>query len=82
VFTEDAQRAIAERALSQKTGARGLRTVLEEILLDVMYELPSRNDVKKCVVSAETVLNRQPPLLLTESGSSAEGDEERVQESA
>jgi ATP-dependent Clp protease ATP-binding subunit ClpX len=82
VFTEDAQRTIAERALSQKTGARGLRTVLEEILLDVMYELPSRNDVKKCVVSAETVLNRQPPLLLTESGSSAEGDEERVQESA
>ena len=67
-FTDDALVAIAERAIAQKTGARGLRTVMEETLLDVMYEIPSRDDIKKCVVSAETVINRQRPLLLTASG--------------
>ena len=67
-FTDDALVAIAERAIQQKTGARGLRTVMEETLLDVMYEIPSRDDIQKCVVSAETVLNRQRPLLLTAAG--------------
>ena len=51
-----------------KTGARGLRTVLEDTLLDVMYEVPSRNDVEKCIVSGETIRNRQRPLLVTASG--------------
>ncbi|MGE3960457.1 MAG: ATP-dependent Clp protease ATP-binding subunit ClpX [Dehalococcoidia bacterium] len=73
-FTDDALVAIAERAIQQKTGARGLRTVLEETLLDVMYEIPSRDDVQKCVVSAETVLNRQRPLLLTASGRAIDYD--------
>src|SRR5262249_24114537 len=50
VFTEDALEAVAEEALRHKTGARGLRTVLEDCLLDVMYEIPSRTEVKKCVV--------------------------------
>ncbi|MQC48265.1 MAG: ATP-dependent protease ATP-binding subunit ClpX, partial [Chloroflexi bacterium] len=71
-FTEDGLRAIAERAIAQKTGARGLRTVLEETLLDVMYEIPSRSDIKKCVVSAETVSNRQRPLMLTAAGGAVE----------
>jgi len=71
-FTDDALVAIAERAIAQKTGARGLRTVLEDTLLDVMYEIPSRTDIKKCVVSAETVLNRQRPLLLTAAGRAVE----------
>ncbi len=71
-FTDDALVAIAERAIAQKTGARGLRTVLEETLLDVMYEIPSRTDIKKCVVSAETVTNRQRPLLLTAAGRAVE----------
>ncbi len=84
VITEEAQRAIATRALSQKTGARGLRTVLEDILLDVMYDIPSRKDVKKCVISAETVLSGQAPLLLTESGHTVDIDDITVpvQESA
>ena len=58
----------AEDAIKQKTGARGLRTVVEELLLDVMYEAPSLPDIKKCVVSQDTVMNRQRPLLVTESG--------------
>ena len=88
VFQEGARRAIAEEALAQKTGARGLRTVVEELLLDVMYELPSRTDVRKCVISEETVRQRRRPLLATESGqpvtsatSEAEADSE-VAESA
>jgi ATP-dependent Clp protease ATP-binding subunit ClpX len=75
-FTEDGLRAIAERAIAQKTGARGLRTVLEETLLDVMYEIPSRPDIKKCVVSAETVTNRQRPLMLTAAGGAVEFEQD------
>jgi ATP-dependent Clp protease ATP-binding subunit ClpX len=67
VFTEDALDAAAERALRYKTGARGLRTLIEEILLDVMYEIPSRSDVRKCVISADTILQGKSPLLLTRS---------------
>jgi ATP-dependent Clp protease ATP-binding subunit ClpX len=68
VFTDDALRAIAQTAIKHKTGARGLRTVLEQTLLDVMYEIPGRNDVRKCVVNAESVLNGTRPLLLTRGG--------------
>ncbi len=68
VFTDDALHAIAEDAIKQKTGARGLRTVVEELLLDVMYDAPSMPEIRKCVVSAETVRNRTRPLLVTESG--------------
>src|SRR5437867_3281013 len=55
VLTDDALEAAAEAALSHKTGARGLRTVLEDCLLDVMYEIPSQTDVKKCVVDGEAI---------------------------
>jgi ATP-dependent Clp protease ATP-binding subunit ClpX len=67
-FTEDGLRAIAEQAIRHKTGARGLRTVIEGALLDVMYEIPGRGDVRKCVVNADTVLKGQRPLLLTRGG--------------
>ena len=68
VFTDDALKAIAEVALRHKTGARGLRTVLEETLMEVMYEIPGRGDVKKCVVNAESVTAKTRPLLLTRGG--------------
>ncbi len=68
VFTDDALEAAAEEALRHKTGARGLRTVLEDCLLDVMYEIPSRGDVKKCVVDADAIRGRRRPLLLARSG--------------
>ena len=67
-FTDDALKATAEEAMGHKTGARGLRTVLEDCLLDVMYEIPSRSDVKKCVVDANAVHGLRRPLLLTRSG--------------
>ncbi|HET8999488.1 MAG TPA: ATP-dependent Clp protease ATP-binding subunit ClpX [bacterium] len=65
--TEGALRAIARSAMTRHTGARGLRTVLEEIMLNIMYEIPSRGDVKRCIITEETVVNRVEPLLLTAS---------------
>ncbi len=67
VFTDDALQAAAEEALRFKTGARGLRTIIEGILLDVMYEIPSRKDVHKCLITADTIRNRVKPLLLTQT---------------
>ena len=67
-FADDALDACAEDAIKHKTGARGLRTVLEDVLLDVMYEIPSRGDVKKCVVTADSIKNRTSPLLIGRAG--------------
>jgi ATP-dependent Clp protease ATP-binding subunit ClpX len=67
VFSEDALQAAAEEALRFRTGARGLRTIIEGILLDVMYEIPSRRDVRRCVISADTIRNKTKPLLLTQT---------------
>jgi len=63
-FTDDALQAIARQAILRATGARGLRAILEEVLLDVMYDLPSRTDIEKCVVTAETVLEKVNPTLV------------------
>jgi ATP-dependent Clp protease ATP-binding subunit ClpX len=84
VITPEALESCAEEAIRHKTGARGLRTVLEDTLLDVMYEIPSRGDIKKCVVSADTVMGRARPLMLTRSGQvvGADGEGELRDESA
>jgi ATP-dependent Clp protease ATP-binding subunit ClpX len=84
VITPEALEGCAEEAIRHKTGARGLRTVLEDTLLDVMYEIPSRGDIKKCVVSADTVMGRARPLMLTRSGQvvGADGEGEIRDESA
>ena len=63
-FTENAIRAIAEKAIAHKTGARGLRSVLEEHMLDIMFELPSRDDVEEVVVNEEVIKNSTAPLLV------------------
>ncbi len=68
VFTPDALEAAAERALSYKTGARALRTIIEEVLLDLMYEIPSRSDVRKCIINADTINHGAAPLLLGATG--------------
>src|SRR5437867_69290 len=70
VFTPEALDATAHRALDRKTGARALRTIVEEALLEVMYDIPERTDVKKVVITAETIEHGQPPILLTETGDS------------
>ena len=63
-FTPDALEAVADQALLRGTGARGLRAILEEVLLDVMYDLPSRSDIERCVVDASVVLERVSPTLV------------------
>jgi ATP-dependent Clp protease ATP-binding subunit ClpX len=63
-FSDDALQSIADQALLRGTGARGLRAILEEVLLNVMYELPSRNDVGKCVIDRTVVLDKVNPTLV------------------
>jgi ATP-dependent Clp protease ATP-binding subunit ClpX len=63
-FTDDALEAVAEQSMLRGTGARGLRAILEEVLLNVMYDLPSREDVGKCVINREVVLERVNPTLV------------------
>ena len=67
-FTDGALEAAAGQALKQKTGARGLRTILEQTLLDVMYELPSMSGVSRCSVDTDAILGKAEVELLTESG--------------
>lgn len=65
--TPDAIEAIAEKAIERKTGARGLRGIMEKLMTNIMYEVPSRNDVRKCIVTRETVeAEKEPELVLTE----------------
>ena len=66
-FTEGALTALAEEAHRRKSGARGLRAILEEIMLDVMYEIPSLNDVRECSVTRAVVENREQPELVQEN---------------
>jgi ATP-dependent Clp protease ATP-binding subunit ClpX len=63
VFTDEALEETANLALQQKTGARGLRTVLEEVLLDIMYDIPSRNDIKSCTITDKVILKHEAPIL-------------------
>ena len=67
VFTPEALEATARLALDRKTGARALRTIVEEALLEVMYDIPERTDVKKVVITGDTIDHGKPPMLLTES---------------
>ncbi len=69
-ITDDALEAIADQALLRATGARGLRAILEEVLLDVMYDVPSRSDVSKCVVDRSVVLDHVNPTLVPATGRS------------
>ncbi len=62
-FTPEALEAIADKAIERKTGARGLRAIVEETMLDVMYDIPSRKDVGVCTITKECVTEKQPPLL-------------------
>ena len=65
VFTDDALDAVGDEALKRGTGARGLRAILEGVLLEVMYDLPSRDDIIRCVVDRAVVMDRVHPTLIT-----------------
>jgi ATP-dependent Clp protease ATP-binding subunit ClpX len=67
-FEDDALIEIAKKAIERKTGARGLRSIIEGIMLDVMFDLPSRDDIVKCIITKETIENNMPPKLVLEDG--------------
>ena len=70
-FTDGALRAIAHQAIERKSGARGLRSIIEGILMDIMFELPIRDDVRQCVITEETVAEHKPPELVLDSSPTA-----------
>jgi ATP-dependent Clp protease ATP-binding subunit ClpX len=83
VFTEDALWEISDKALDRETGARGLRSIIEGALLDVMFELPSRRDVTKCVITKETIAQGIRPTLVTSAGTFADDEpDEAVEQTA
>jgi ATP-dependent Clp protease ATP-binding subunit ClpX len=63
-FTDEALQAVANQALARKSGARGLRSILEAAMLDIMYDLPSLDGVQECLISEDVILKNEPPLLL------------------
>ncbi|MCW3094794.1 MAG: Clp protease ATP-binding protein [Chthonomonadaceae bacterium] len=64
-FKDEALQLIAREAIQRKTGARALRTIIEEVMLDIMYELPSMRDIQRCIIEEETVRDRKEPVLIT-----------------
>lgn len=64
-FKEDALATIAKEAIKRNTGARGLRAILEDVMLDIMYQIPSRGDVVKCVITRDVILRKEEPILIT-----------------
>ncbi len=66
-FTDDALRSIARVAMNRKAGARGLRSILENIMLEIMYEIPSRRDIRECIINDEAVLRGERPILVLEN---------------
>jgi len=84
VFAPDSLEAIADKAIERETGARGLRSIIEDTLQDVQFELPSRRDVKKCVVTRETIEKGLSPTLVTQAVAPEPGADEgeRLEDSA
>ena len=65
-FTDEALEAMAKEAVKRKSGARGLRAIMEETMLDIMFEIPSKENIQECVVGEEVVLKNEAPILLYE----------------
>jgi len=69
-FTDGALHAIASKAHAQKTGARGLRAIMEEVMLDIMYEVPSQTEIKEVVITEDVILKKGEPFTFLEPSSS------------
>ncbi|HZK35278.1 MAG TPA: ATP-dependent protease ATP-binding subunit ClpX, partial [Bacillota bacterium] len=67
-FEDEALSLIAQEAIDRKTGARGLRAILEDVMLNVMYDIPSREDIEKCIITEDTIVNRNEPILILTDG--------------
>ena len=80
VFADDSLEAIADKALIRETGARGLRSIIEDTLQDVQFELPSRQDVSKCVVTRESIEKGQQPILVTDAAHESQTEVEAFED--
>ena len=67
VFTDEALKEIAKKAIERKTGARGLRSIMENTLMDLMYELPNMKDLKEVIIDKETIVNKEKPTFVFKS---------------
>jgi len=65
-FSKDALKAIAEEAMKRKSGARGLRSIMENAMLDIMYEIPDMEGVKECIISQDVIMNGKAPMIVYE----------------
>ncbi|MBM7691968.1 ATP-dependent Clp protease ATP-binding subunit ClpX [Peribacillus deserti] len=77
-FEPEALNEISKKAIERKTGARGLRSIIEGIMLEVMFDLPSRDDIDKCIITAETITENKPPKLLLTDGTLVTGKEKKT----
>ena len=68
-FTDGALRAVAKLSMERKSGARGLRSILENTMLEVMYEIPSQREIKECVINEEVVIHNEKPIMIYETKS-------------
>lgn len=80
IIEDDALRLIAKRAIERKTGARGLRGIIEEVTLDMMYEIPSNKDIKKCIITKETIENNEKPTLVYKDQADKDEEEKKSDE--
>ena len=62
-FDEDALERVADLAIERKTGARGLRAILEDVMLDIMFDIPSRSDIKSCTITKDVIEKKAPPVF-------------------
>ncbi|MEA2014449.1 MAG: ATP-dependent Clp protease ATP-binding subunit ClpX, partial [Thermodesulfobacteriota bacterium] len=77
ILTDGALKAIAKLSSDRKTGARGLQTIMEDTMLDIMYDIPSRNDIKECLINEDTVLSGEKPILVFETVSDTVEDDKQ-----
>ncbi|OIK10559.1 ATP-dependent Clp protease ATP-binding subunit ClpX [Bacillus sp. OV322] len=77
-FEREALVEISKKAIERKTGARGLRSIIEGIMLDMMFDLPSRDDIDKCIITADTITDNEPPKLVLKDGTTIKGQEKKT----
>lgn len=82
VIEEDAIRAVADKALQMNTGARGLRGIFEGMMTEIMYEIPSRPDVEKCIITKDVVDGTKSPILVLRDKSAKKTDKEKIEKGA
>ena len=81
-FEGEALDAIAKLAIARSTGARGLRAIVEAAMMDIMYDIPGRTDVLKCVITKETIKNSKPMLVVGETQKKQDANKPKKKESA